>query len=67
MASLRAEEDDDPHDLAALDAAWEDAPVTFGPEAPDTGCPKAASILERMLAGDGATGAATSVDGRPQG
>ncbi len=66
LASLRAEEDDDPHDLAALDAAWEDAPVTFGPEAPDTGCPKAASILERMLAGDVAVGAGTSDDGRPQ-
>ena len=67
LASLRAEEDDDPNDLAALDAAWEDAPVTFGPEAPDTGCPKAAGILERILGRDGAPGAATSVDGRPQG
>ena len=27
------EADVDPDDLAALDAAWEDAPVTFGPEA----------------------------------
>jgi nitrate reductase molybdenum cofactor assembly chaperone NarJ/NarW len=26
-------EDEDPTDLAALDAQWEDAPVTFGPEA----------------------------------
>lgn len=31
-------EDEDPTDLAALDAQWEDAPVTFGPEAaPDCG------------------------------
>ena len=26
-------EDEDPTDLAAIDAQWEDAPVTFGPEA----------------------------------
>jgi len=31
--ALRAEQDGDPDDLAALDAAWQDAPVTFGPEA----------------------------------
>jgi len=31
-----AETDGDPDDLAALDAAWEDAPVTFGPEAAST-------------------------------
>ncbi len=30
------EPDVDPDDLAALDAAWEDAPVTFGPEAAST-------------------------------
>lgn len=29
--------DDDPNDLAALDDAWEDKPVTFGPEA-SAGC-----------------------------
>jgi len=31
--ALRAEPDVDPDDLAALDAAWQDEPVTFGPEA----------------------------------
>ncbi len=31
------EEGDDPEDLAALDEAWEDKPVSFGPEAA-TGC-----------------------------
>jgi nitrate reductase delta subunit len=31
--ALLAEPDVDPADLAALDAAWEDAPVMFGPEA----------------------------------
>lgn len=29
---VAAAENEDPSDLAALDAAWEDAPVTFGPE-----------------------------------
>lgn len=32
-APVVAEENEDPSDLAALDAAWEDAPVMFGPEA----------------------------------
>jgi nitrate reductase delta subunit len=31
--ALLAEPDVNPDDLAALDAAWEDAPVMFGPEA----------------------------------
>ena len=37
VANLLGEPDPEPHDLAALDAAWEDAPVTFGPGAGD-GC-----------------------------
>jgi nitrate reductase delta subunit len=32
-AAVAAEEDVDPMDLEALDADWEDEPVTFGPEA----------------------------------
>jgi nitrate reductase delta subunit len=36
VAVLMQEPDPDPLDLAALDAAWEDEPVTFGPGA--TGC-----------------------------
>jgi nitrate reductase delta subunit len=36
VAILMQEPDPDPLDLAALDAAWEDEPVTFGPGA--TGC-----------------------------
>lgn len=36
IADLLQEPDPDPADLAALDAAWEDEPVTFGPGA--TGC-----------------------------
>jgi nitrate reductase delta subunit len=31
-------EDDDPNDLAALDAAWEDVEVTFGPGAASAQC-----------------------------
>jgi nitrate reductase delta subunit len=31
LAALLREADEDPHDLAALDAAWEEEEVTFGP------------------------------------
>lgn len=45
--------DDDPEDLSALDQAWEDQPVTFGPGAPGNmspggGCPAARETLARM-------------------
>jgi nitrate reductase delta subunit len=33
LAALMREEDEDPNDLAALDAAWEEEEVTFGPAA----------------------------------
>jgi len=33
LAALLHEADEDPHDLAALDAAWEEEEVTFGPGA----------------------------------
>lgn len=39
--------DDDPEDLAALDAVWEEAQVTFGPD-PNAGCPVSRDILARM-------------------
>lgn len=46
-----AEPDDDPNDLEALDRAWEESAVAFGPEAgPDTACSKAELILQRMVA-----------------
>lgn len=52
LAALLGEADDDPHDLEALDRAWEDAPVTFGPSAgsvaPGGGCPAARASLARM-------------------
>jgi nitrate reductase delta subunit len=44
---LMAEKDDDPEDLAALDAVWEEAMVTFGPD-PDAGCPVSRDILAKM-------------------
>ena len=33
LKAILAEPDDDPNDLAALDAAWQDEEVTFGPGA----------------------------------
>lgn len=46
-AALIVEPDTDPADLAALDRAWEDAPVTFGPEAAP-GCKE--SLVARLRA-----------------
>ncbi|MFV0361000.1 nitrate reductase molybdenum cofactor assembly chaperone [Tropicimonas sp.] len=45
--ALLSEADDDPEDLAALDAVWEEAQVTFGPD-PDAGCPASRELLSRM-------------------
>lgn len=39
--------DDDPDDLEALDAAWEEAMVTFGPD-PHAGCPASRDLLARI-------------------
>jgi nitrate reductase delta subunit len=40
---------DDPSDLAALDRAWEEAEVRFGPgDANGDGCPRADAMLRRM-------------------
>ncbi|MBI1219995.1 MAG: nitrate reductase molybdenum cofactor assembly chaperone [Rhodobacteraceae bacterium] len=46
-ASLLAEPDDNPEDLATLDAVWEEAQVTFAPD-PNAGCPVSRDILARM-------------------
>lgn len=59
LDELRAAPDDDPGDLEALDAAWEDQPVTFGPG--EAGCPKVDQMLERMRAGAPADGAGEGV------
>lgn len=45
--ALLSETDDDPEDLAALDAVWEEAQVTFGPD-PNAGCPVSRDILAKM-------------------
>lgn len=45
--ALLAEKDDDPEDLDALDAVYEEAMVTFGPD-PNAGCPVSRDILARM-------------------
>lgn len=54
--ALLEQEDDNPEDLAALDAVWEEAQVTFGPD-PNAGCPVSRDILARM---DPATARAAS-------
>ncbi len=51
LDALRKAPFDDPSDLAALDRAWEETEVRFGPgDAATDGCPKANDILSRMTA-----------------
>lgn len=45
LDELRKAPDDDPDDFDALDARWEDQPVTFGPG--DAGCDSARGARER--------------------
>ncbi len=40
-------DEDDPQDLAALDAVWAEAEITFGPD-PNAGCPVTRDVLARM-------------------
>lgn len=47
VETLLALQDDDPEDLAALDAVWSEAQVTFGPD-PNAGCPVSRDLLARM-------------------
>lgn len=47
LAGLLAEPEDDPTDLAALDAVWEETEVTFGPD-PNAGCPQVRDLLAAM-------------------
>lgn len=47
VQELLAVVDDNPEDLEALDAVWEEAEVTFGPN-PDAGCPATRDMLARM-------------------
>ena len=46
VTALLQEPDDDPDDLEALDRAWAEEQVTFGPD--QVGCPKAAAAVARM-------------------
>ncbi len=43
FAALMAEPEEDPDDLEALDRAWAEEPVTFGPG--EAGCPKASDAV----------------------
>lgn len=54
VAELLAQPEVDPDDLDALDAAWEESEVRFGPD-PGAGCPASREMLARM---DGAGGPA---------
>ena len=47
VAGMLAEPDDDPTDLEALDAVWEETEVTFGPD-PAAGCPQVRDMLAAM-------------------
>ncbi len=47
LAGMLALPDDDPTDLAALDAVWEETEVTFGPD-PNAGCPQVRDLLATM-------------------
>lgn len=47
VAGMLAQPDDDPTDLAALDAVWEETEVTFGPD-PNAGCPQVRDMLALM-------------------
>lgn len=47
VADMLAQPDDDPTDLEALDAVWEETEVTFGPD-PNAGCPQIRDMLATM-------------------
>ncbi len=47
LAGMLAQPDDDPADLTALDAIWEETEVTFGPD-PNAGCPQVRDMLAQM-------------------
>lgn len=51
LAALLSEPDEDPNDLEAIDKAWAETAVTFGPA--DVGCPKASALVDAMMAEPG--------------
>lgn len=48
VAALLSEPDENPDDLEAIDKAWEETAVTFGPG--EAGCPKAEALVAAMKA-----------------
>lgn len=50
VAEMMRQPEGDPDDLDALDEAWEESEVTFGPD-PNAGCPQARDMLSRMSVG----------------
>jgi len=62
ISALLAEPDPDPSDFAALDAAWEDEPVNFGPNA-GNGCKD--GLIARIRAGLRPAPGATAPPPRP--
>jgi nitrate reductase delta subunit len=64
VRALTEEPDDDPNDLGALDAAWEDEEVTFGPDAAACGHDSlSARLRQARRPAPGIT--SVPVDGRP--
>ncbi|MDP1873127.1 nitrate reductase molybdenum cofactor assembly chaperone [Phenylobacterium sp.] len=51
LAALLSEPDEDPNDLEAIDKAWAETAVTFGPS--DVDCPKATALVDAMMAEPG--------------
>lgn len=47
LAEMLEQPDDDPDDLEALDAVWEESEVTFGPD-PNGDCPQVRDMLSQM-------------------
>lgn len=47
VTALMEQKEDDPDDLEALDAVWEESEVTFGPD-PNAGCPQVRDMLANM-------------------
>jgi nitrate reductase delta subunit len=57
LAALLEDDDDDPDDGERLDAAWEEAPVTFGPASAPGGeapCQRLARVADHLMPGGGA-------------
>lgn len=65
LAALRAEPDPEPDDLEALDAAWEEEAVSFGPAAADA-CGKDGLVAKLRQARRPAPGAETPSAARPR-